>query len=104
MNAIEAFAGIVDTDNILLDLFKDISDTKMLDLLENLFTAVFDNNIVDIKKYYLELVKQPHLGDDHFISVATAMHAVLTKLDVSNIDSDRTMQIIDNARITLIDS
>ena len=104
MNAIEAFAGIVDTDSILSDLFKDISDIKMLDLLENLFTAVFDNNIVNIEKHYLALVKQPHLGDDHFISAATAMHAVLTKLDVSNVDSDRTMQIIDNARITLIDN
>jgi len=105
LKAVEAFAGRVDTDPILNDLFKNVSDTKMLDLMEALFRSAFSvPGAPALETAYMALIRQPHLGDDHFVAAATAMHAVLTELGVSNDESDRVMQVIDQSRIKLLDS
>ncbi len=105
LQAVEAFAGRVDTDPILSDLFKNVGDTKMLDLLEALFNSAFSvPGAPNLEKAYLALMKHPHLGDDHFVAAATAMHGVLTELGVSAAESDRIMQVIDHSRIKLLDS
>jgi len=103
--AVELFANRVDSDAVLSDLFKDVNDAKMLDLLEGLFKAAFGiAGSPSLENTYLALIKQPHLGDDHFVSAATAVHGVLTELGVSDKESDRVMQVIDQSRIKLLDS
>ena len=105
LQAVEVFAGRVDTDPILADLFKDVGDTKMLDLMEALFRSTFGvPGAPKLEDAYMALIKQPNLADDHFVSAATAMHAVLTELGISNEESDRVMKVIDQSRIKLLDS
>ncbi|WP_328597173.1 chemotaxis protein CheW [Curvivirga aplysinae] len=104
MLAVEKFAARVDSDPILSDLFKDLNDAKLLDLLVNLFNAAYGNPGAPLlESAYLAFIKQPGLGDDHFMSAGTNMHATLMDLQTEPEIVDRIMSVIDETRIKVLD-
>ena len=105
LQAVEVFAAKIDGDPILSDLFKDVGDPEMLDMLVALFNAGFGvATSPSLESAYMTLINQPGLGDDHFMSAGTAMHSTLTELNTSPEDTDRIMQVIDQIRIKVLDS
>ena len=105
LQAVEAYAARIDSDPVLKDLLKDVNDADLLDLLLAVFNAAFGvSSTPSLQDAYLALIKQPGLADDHFVSAATNMHAVLTEMGVTAEESDRVMQVVDQARILVLDS
>lgn len=105
MQAVEVFAAKADGDPVLSDLFKDVSDPDMLDLLVNLFNAAFKvPGAGNMEQAYLKLIQQPGLEDDHFVNAGTAMHSTLVEVGAGNDDIDRIMKVIDETRVKVLDT
>lgn len=105
MQAVELYASKIDTDPVLADLFKDVSDTDMLDMLVALFNAAFGvSKTPSLEQAYMSLINQPGLADDHFVTAGTAMHSTLVEMDATTEEVDRIMKVIDETRIKVLDS
>lgn len=105
LQAVEVYAARIDSDPVLKDLLGDVNDADLLDLLLAVFNSAFGvSSTPSLQDAYLALIKQPGLADDHFVSAATNMHAVLTEMGVTAEESDRVMQVVDQARIQVLDS
>ncbi|RED49698.1 chemotaxis protein CheW [Aestuariispira insulae] len=105
LQAVEAYAAKIDSDPILNDLFKDVGDPEMLDLLMALFNAAFEvPGAGKLEPAYMTLINQPGLGDDHFMQAGTAMHSTLTEMKLSPEETDKIMRVIDEVRIKVLDT
>ncbi|WP_259782707.1 chemotaxis protein CheW [Aestuariispira ectoiniformans] len=105
MQAVELYAAKIDSDPVLTDLFKDVSDPDMLDMLVALFNAAFGvSKTPTLEQAYMKLITQPGLADDHFITAGTALHSTLVEMNTSNEEVDKIMKVVDETRIKALDS
>jgi truncated hemoglobin YjbI len=105
MKAVESFADQIDKNQILADLFKDVDDGKLLDLLTNFFMAALGGKSdTEIKTTFTAMVAQNGIADDHYLSAATSLHTVLTEYNVPADTVDAIMNVVDLVRIDILDS
>ncbi len=99
MQAVELFSAKIESNHVLNDLFSSVNDSDMLDLLVNLFNAAYGvAGAPSLEDAYLKFIKQPGLGDDHYMSSGTEIHATFMELNTDSAIVDRMMQVIDATR------